>query len=312
MYAIPTMHFFSGHQMLQSVVSLGEMDKNNIQVEHAAKHLNLPFKRFLKNELLTAFKNWLSEQQPDIVLVFGCAYKIPTELFTIPTLGFYNVHFSLLPAYRGKEPVFWQIKNGESTGGITIHQMAADYDTGPVLIQHEMTIFPGENHGLYSGRLSVESVGVIGKGIEKLDGLKSDMLYQQNETGVSYSPAPSVNDIKIDWETQSAKEIENLVNATNPDYGGAITIFRGQPFRILEVNLIELNNPTEFSPGTIVHSDTNYGIFVACKNVQFLRINIVQSSEGIFSGIKLASLGIAAGDRFESPADLSGVIVKMA
>ena len=311
MYAIPSMHFFSGHQMLQGVVSLGEMDKNNIQVEHAAHHLNLPFKRFLKNELLTAFKSWLIEQQPDVVLVFGCAYKIPEELFAIPRLGFYNVHFSLLPAYRGKEPVFWQIKNGESTGGITIHQMAADYDTGPVLIQQEMTIFPGENHGLYSGRLSVESVGIIGQAIEKLNSAKSDMLNQQNETGVSYCPAPAVNDLKIDWETQSAKEIENLVNATNPDYGGAITIFRSQPFRILEVNLADLNNPSEFSAGTIVHSDTNYGIFVACKNAQFLRINIVQSSEGIFSGIKLASLGIAAGERFESAADLPGISIKM-
>lgn len=108
-------------------------------------------------------------------------------------------------------------------------------------------------------------------------------------------------------ETQSAREIESLVNATNPDYGGAITLFRGQPLRILEVNAVGVNNPSEFAPGSIVHSDANYGVLVACKNIEFLRINIVQTSEGILSGFKLAGLGIAAGERFESAANLFGI-----
>jgi methionyl-tRNA formyltransferase len=310
-YSIPAMHFFGREKIFQSVVSFGNVNKNTVQVEHSAELLNLPFKRFLKNQLSTAFKDWLIEAQPDMVLIFGLSYKIPQELFTIPKLGFYSVHFSLLPSYRGRNPIFWQLKNGESIGGITIHQVAEDYDTGPILIQREIPIFPGENHGLFSGRLCLESVGLIDQGIEKLKNASDNMLRNQNDDTVSYCPAPSVDDLKINWEKQSAKEIENLVNAANPDYGGAVTLFRGQPFRILEVNLAELNNPAEFSPGTIVHSDTNYGIFVACKNSQYLRINITQSSEGILSGFKLASLGIAAGERFESATDLLSISINL-
>nr|WP_255496185.1 formyltransferase family protein [Mucilaginibacter sp. FT3.2] len=295
--------------MLHSVVSLGKPDKNNIPVEVNAQHLNVPFKRFLRDELLTGFKNWLIESQPEVVLVFGCAYKLPAELLNIPKFGFYNIHFSLLPAYRGKSPVFWQIKNGENAGGITIHQMTEDYDNGPMLVQQEIPIEPNDTFGLYSGRLAMASTQLIAKGIEKLINTGNELLYPQNESKASYFPGPAIDDLKINWETQSAREIENLVNATNPDYGGAVTLFRGQPFRILEVNQVQVNNPTEAIAGSIVHADINYGIIVACKNMQYLRINIIQSSEGIFSGFKLAALGIAAGERFESAASLFGLTI---
>lgn len=295
--------------MLHSVVSLGKPDKNNIPIEVNAQHLNVPFKRFLKDELLTELKNWLIESQPEVVLVFGCAYKIPAELLNIPKFGFYNIHFSLLPAYRGKSPVFWQIKNGDNVGGITIHQMTEDYDNGPMLVQQEIPVSPNDSFGLYNGRLALESIQLIAKGIKKLTNTGNELLYPQNENKASHFPGPAIDDLKITWETQSAGEIENLVNAANPDYGGAVTLFRGQPFRILEVNQVQVNNPTESIAGSIVHADINYGIIVACKNMQFLRINIVQSSEGIFSGFKLAALGIAAGERFESAASLFGVTI---
>ena len=306
-FSIPCMHYLAGQKMLHSVVSPGAPNKNTVPIELNASHLNIPFKRFLKHELLSELKNWLTEARPDLVLVFGCGYKIPTELFAIPKFGFHNVHFSLLPAYRGKSPVFWQIKNGETEGGITIHQMTESFDSGAMLMQHQTAISPGDTLGLYTARLAMESVQVISKAIEKLLNTGNDLLYPQNEDSASYFPGVGIEDLKINWETQSAKEIENLVNATNAEYGGAISAFRGQPLRIIEVMQIQVTNPADFAPGSIIHADANYGILVACKNTEFLRINIVQTAEGIFSGIKLAGLGIRPGDRFESAANLSGV-----
>lgn len=306
-YSIPAIHYLSGQKMLHSIAIPGTPDKNNIPIELNAQHLNIPCKRFFKNELVTGFKDLLTEAQPDVVLVFGYGYKIPAELFSIPKFGFHNVHFSLLPAYRGKSPVFWQIKNGETDGGITIHQMTESFDSGAMLMQHQVTISHGETLGLLTTRLAMESIQVISKAIEKLINTGNEMLYPQNEERASYFPGVSIADLKINWETQSAREIESLVNAANPDYGGAITAFRGQPLRIIEVMQIQVTNPAEFVPGSIIHADANYGILVACKNTEFLRINIVQTAEGIFSGIKLAGFGIAPGDRFESATDLSGV-----
>ena len=310
-YSIPSINFFCGNKMIHRVVSFGGPNKHSVPVEHTALALGVPFKRFLKNELKTGFREWLTAEQPDLVLVFGCAYKIPEELFTIPKLGFYNIHFSLLPAYRGRNPLFWQLKNGEQVGGITIHKMVEGFDAGPILIQKEMQIFPGENHGLLSGRLSLASVSFIDQALFKLEKENGTALTGQNEDALSYAPEPTVNDLRINWETQSAKEIENLVNATNPDYGGAITLFRGQLFRIFEVSPAELPHDTVYTPGTIVHSDVNYGVFVACKDSKFLKIGIAQLPEGYLSGFKLAQTGIAAGECFQSAPDLTNICVQL-
>ncbi len=288
--------------MIETVVSVGNAAKNNIQLQQAAEQLNVPFKRFKKNEFVAAFKMQLEETQPDLVLVFGLNFKIPAELFNLPRLGFYNVHFSLLPAYRGRNPVFWQLKNCEHLGGITIHKIAEEYDTGPILIQDESPVYPGDSLGIYSARLSLQAAGMLAKAIEKLEHADANALTEQDETKATYCPSSSLDHLRINWETQSAKEIESLVNAANPDYGGAITILRSQMIRILEVTNAQLNNPgaVAFSPGSIVLSDPNYGIFAACKNSEYLRLNIIHSSEGILSGFKLAGMGIQAGERFES------------
>jgi methionyl-tRNA formyltransferase len=295
--SVPTLQFLLNAETVQVVVAPAEVNPFNQQLEQFAIGLNVPFKRFSKAELTTGFKVMLTELRPDLVLTFAFPYKIPTELFDIPKSGFYNVHFSLLPRYRGRTPVFWQLKNGEERGGISVHQVTAEFDEGPLLMQKEVPIAPGTNHGIYSGQLSLESVAVIASAIEKLKNTGNTMLLPQNESSASEAPVPTPLDLSVNWETQSAKEIENLVNATNPDFGGAMTVLRNQLFRLLEVVPADLNNPVEQPPGTIVYADPNHGLFVACKNQQYLRINIVQSSEGILSGFKLAALGIQAGER---------------
>ena len=309
LYSIPAIHHLSGLKMLHSIVIPGAPDKNNIPIELNADHLKVPLKRFPKEEFKTNLKSWLNQAQPDLVLVFGCGYKLPSELFGIPKFGFYNIHFSLLPAYRGSSPVFWQIKNGETITGVTIHKVTDKYDSGPMLAQQQISVSQGETLGLLYGRLAIETIAVIGKAIDKLKTTGDSLLLPQDEGATTYFSRPVADDLKIDWETQSATEIESTVNATNPDYGGAITLFRGQPFRILEVSQVQMNNPAAFAPGSIVHADANYGVIAACKNGQFLRINIAQLAEGIFSGFKLGALGINAGERFENAANLLGIAI---
>ena len=295
--SVPALQFLARSETVQAVVAPIALNPFNQQLEQVAGGLNIPFKRFSRRELATGFKDLLSELKPDLVLSFAYPYKIPSELFGMPKFGFYNIHFSLLPQYRGRYPVFWQLRNGNEAGGISIHQVTAEFDAGPLLMQKEVPIAPGTSHGIYWGRLSLESVAVIASAIEKLKTTGNTMLLPQSDSNASEAPAPGPNDLSINWETQSAREIENLVNAANPDYGGALTLLRGQMLRLLEVAPAELNNPVEQPPGTIVYADVNYGLFAACKNQQYLRINIVNSNEGILSGFKLAALGVQAGER---------------
>jgi methionyl-tRNA formyltransferase len=297
--SIPTCQFLMGSHALQTVICAGEPNPYNQQFEQLVLGLNIPFKRFSKAELKTSFKQLLEELKPDVVLVFAFPYKIPEMLFSIPKFGFYNIHYSLLPRYRGRCPVFWQLKNGDNDGGISIHQVTAEFDKGPILMQKQVQVSPGATHGIFWGGLSLQAVSTVAAALEKLENYGNGLQMEQNEADASEAPAPQLTDFNISWKNQSAAEIEALVNACNPDFGGAATLFRNQALRIFEVSQAELNVPQETLPGTIVYSDPNHGIFVACKDRRFLRLNIIQSNEGLLSGFKLASLGIQAGEQLQ-------------
>jgi len=293
-YAIPAISFLASNQMLQAVVMPDVVHEHNLQVENATKFNNIPFKRFAKKDLRTSFKEWLTQQAPDLVIAYTFSYKIPEELFSISVYGFYNVHYSLLPAYMGPFPVFWQIKNGEKNGGISIHKMDKNFDTGPVFMQQEIAILPGETQGLYSAKLSVFSINLIAELINKIN-IEQPLTLTSTQ---SYYSKPEPKDFTIYWDKNAADEIENLTNACNAEIGGAITTFRGQMIRILEVAKASVNGASTSVPGTIVYSDTTNGIYVACKNAEYLKINILQTAEGIFSGNKFSSMGIQAGEFF--------------
>jgi methionyl-tRNA formyltransferase len=79
----------------------------------------------------------LESYRLDLVIVFGFAWKIPPAVLAIPRLGMMNVHVSMLPKYRGPAPLLWAIRNGDRTGGVTVHWMDEDFDTGNILAQQD-------------------------------------------------------------------------------------------------------------------------------------------------------------------------------
>jgi len=297
-YAIPTINFLASKQMLQAIVMPDVVQPYNQQVETLAKANSIPYKRFAKKELNSAFKEWLIKQAPDIVLGYTFSYKIPEDLFSIPVFGFFNVHYSLLPGYMGPLPVFWQIKNGErESAGITIHKMDKEFDTGPVFRQQVVPISPGETQGLYSAKLSALTVTLIADFVDKIS--SDSPLQPASDSKKSYYSRPEPNDFTINWQNDGAEEIENLTNACNSEIGGAITTLNGQIIKIVEVTKANVTGVEPIpAPGTIVHSDINNGLYVACKGNEYLRINVLQMPEGIFSGNKLATMGLQAGAIF--------------
>ncbi len=288
--------------MIAGVIAALELNPYNVRLEESVSLMGVPFKRFGKSELSLKATQWVENISPDIILVFTFGYKIPKVLLDIPRLGAYNIHFSLLPKYRGIAPLFWQIRNGDLKGGITIHKMDAGFDSGPVVIQAPVDLYPGESQGVYAARLSFLAVETVLTAIDLITEKEpSSYLKTQDESQVSYSKLPKISDLTIAWSVQSATEIINLVNAANPACQGAITIFRGQMIRVLEVSMAMLGEGApQHNPGTIVFADVGQGIFVQCIEGEFLRLNIIEMSEGVLSGFRMAALGVAAGEVFES------------
>ncbi|AXT51505.1 hypothetical protein D1818_11930 [Aquimarina sp. BL5] len=249
-----------------------------------------------KQNINTTFKAWLENKAPDLVLVCGFSIKIPKEVLEIPKYGFLNVHFGKLPENRGPDPLFWSIKQGKKQTAITIHQMDEDWDTGKILVEQPVPIIPGETLGMANSKMSYMLDGVIQKTIRLVTDIKN--FTPQPTKEITYYNRPTEKDTTISWETQSADEIENLVNACNPKYGGATTYYQGSPLRILEVSPVDSQPLLGKTAGEIIHAHPQEGLYVYCKYGKILRINAISSDAGILSGTKFVHLGIRQGHCF--------------
>jgi len=249
-----------------------------------------------RQNIHTRFKTWLEHKAPDVVIVCGFSIKIPKELLSIPTHGFLNIHFGKLPENRGPDPLFWSIKQGKKQTAITIHQMDEDWDTGKILIEQPVSIILGETLGMANSKMST----MLGELTQKALGLLTEPknLRPQSDKNIKYNRKPIEKDTTISWETQTADEIEQLINACNPKYEGATTYYKESPIKILEVSPVDSQPIFGKTAGEIVHAHPQEGLYVYCKYGKILRINIVSSSAGILSGTKFVHLGVRQGHCF--------------
>jgi len=244
----------------------------------------------------TDFKTWLEEKAPDLVMVCGFSIKIPKEVLTLPKYGFLNVHFGKLPENRGADPLFWSIKKGKKQSVITIHQMDEEWDTGKILLEQPVPLIPGETHGMANSKMSYMLGKLTQKSLELI--MNPENLKQQSNKNTKYFNKPTEKDTTIYWETQTADEIEQLVNACNPKYGGATTYYQGSPIKIVEVSPVDSQPLLGKTSGEIVHAHPQEGLYVYCKYGKILRINTINSDAGILSGAKYVHLGVRQGHCF--------------
>jgi len=296
----PSLHFLQNQQMLAGIICPERSTEDILQIQEWANTKAVPVSLITEKTLSSAISEMIRTTAAGLVLAYTFPFKIPVSLFELVKYGFYNVHYSLLPKYRGPAPIFWQLKNGDQNSGITIHKMTGQFDDGPIVSQLLVPVLAGENEGLLNSRLSHLTAGLL-KELADKDFTSTSPQTVHTKEDSSYFGRPAEQDICINWESQTSIEIENLINACNPYCNGAVTFFRGQPLRILEVNPTDSAGAAPAAAGHIVHADQQYGLFVMCADQNILRINIIKMNEGIFTGFKLSAIGIKAGDKFESP-----------
>ena len=147
---------------------------------------------------------WLEELAPDVVCVACWNSIIPARVLNIPQYGFLNVHPSLLPAYRGPYPLFWQFRVGETKTGVSVHWMDAGLDTGDIARQQDIQFEEGLR-GAEADALCARSGGdLLAEVLENLSRGKVERLPQPS--GGSYYPAPSSGDFTLDanWHARRA------------------------------------------------------------------------------------------------------------
>jgi methionyl-tRNA formyltransferase len=164
----------------------------------------------------------LRQLAPDVCVVVAYGHILKPELLAIPARGMVNVHPSLLPALRGAAPVEWAILNGLETTGVTIMQLDAGMDSGPILHQLPHHIIPGTTGGELSEHLAEMGAQAL---IEALalweqDGLK---LVPQDPTRASYAPKLTREIARIDW-SKPAATVARQTWALDPKPGAWATL----------------------------------------------------------------------------------------
>jgi methionyl-tRNA formyltransferase len=177
------------------------------------------------------FVNRLSELAPDCCPVVAYGALLPQAVLDIPRHGWINLHFSLLPAWRGAAPVQHAILAGDQITGATTFRIVLELDAGPIFATVAEPIRPDDNAGDLLRRLSLSGARLL---VDTLDGIEDGTLtptpQPETDAQVSYASKINVEDARIDW-TQPAEVLDRLVRACTPA-PGAWTTFRGERFKI--------------------------------------------------------------------------------
>ena len=181
-----------------------------------------------------AFQDRLRELAPDACPIVAYGGRIPLSALTIPTHGWVNLHFSLLPTWRGAAPVQHAIMAGDEVTGATTFRLEEGLDTGPTFGVMTEVIKPADTSGDLLARLAEGGAGLL---VATLDALEAGDLHAvaQPGEGVSLAPKISVADARIRWGTP-ALAVDRHIRGCTPA-PGAWTTFRGERLKIHPVTL---------------------------------------------------------------------------
>jgi methionyl-tRNA formyltransferase len=173
----------------------------------------------------------LAELAPDCCPVVAYGALLPQRVLDIPQHGWVNLHFSLLPAWRGAAPVQHAILAGNKTTGATTFRIVLELDAGPVFATVTEPIRPDDTAGDLLHRLSVSGARLL---VTTLDGIEDGTLtptpQPESDGQLSYASKISVDDARIDWK-EPADVVDRLIRACFPA-PGAWTTFEGERFKI--------------------------------------------------------------------------------
>ncbi len=194
-------------------------------------------------------RSLLEDASPDVIAVVAYGELLPPRVLALPQAGCVNLHFSLLPRWRGASPVQRAIWAGDPETGITTMVMDEGLDTGPILEQVRVPVTPFDDAGSLGDRLAGVGGPVLERSIRGLvDGTLTPV--PQPTEDVTYAPKLESADRWIDW-SEDAEAIDRRVRALAPS-PGAVTRFRGAVLRIVRGEAFP--GPAG-EPGSILETD---------------------------------------------------------
>jgi len=204
------------------------------------------------------FLAWIRDQRADFGLVLAYGRILPPDVLATPARGFLNLHASILPRYRGAAPITWAIARGEHETGISLMQMDAGLDTGPVFAVRRTPIDDDDTAGDLAARLASLAAEVVREDVARA--VRGDLVaVAQDESNATLAPPLEKQQGRIDWSRPPAA-VHDHVRGMSP-WPGAFTHVGGKLLKVLATRRSAFRVAAD--PGTIVVADAT-GVLVAC------------------------------------------------
>lgn len=236
----------------------------------------------------------LREAEPEVMIVAAYGMLLPSAALNVAPLGAINIHASLLPRWRGAAPIQRALLAGDLETGISIMQMDAGLDTGPVWSRHPLRIAADDDAGTLHDRLAALGAEAIVNSLDTIAGRRGAPVPQPSE-GVTYAHKISKADQDIDWRKPSA-ELERAIRALRPT-PGARTQLRGELLKLWAAQCVD----GEGEPGCVLGAGAD-GVVIACGRGA-LRVTSLQRAGGTRVGAAefLRGAALFAGERLGAP-----------
>jgi methionyl-tRNA formyltransferase len=191
-----------------------------------------------KNLNDTSFTAEIRRLEPDLIVVV--AFRIlPREVYTIPKLGSFNLHASLLPKYRGAAPINWAVMKGEKETGVTTFFLQDKVDTGSILLQTRVPIGPEDTAGSIHDTLSVSGADLVLQTVQLIE-LGKAQPYHQDESLACPAPKIYKENSRIDW-TKPSHTIHNFIRGLSP-HPAAWTTHNGRGMKVFRTVTVDRNS----------------------------------------------------------------------
>ena len=214
----------------------------------------------------------------DIVLTIGYGVLLPLKILTLPKFGFLNLHFSLLPAYRGAAPAQRALLNGETQTGVTVFQLDKGMDTGPIYTQESIEIEPSWRSFELLQHLADLGPGAVQKSFEMIKNQESPKV---QEGAASIAAKIDKAEARLDF-TNEVNKVSNSVRAFTYE-PGAWTLWKGEPFKICSTRI------SSTSKGVVGEvSVIDKSVFVTCANGSLEILRVVPAGKKEMDAIEWA------------------------
>lgn len=276
-FAVPTLQALiaAGHE-IALVASQPDRPVGRTQqltappVKQAALEAGLEVTQPEKIKNNAEFRSRLEGIAPDAFVVVAYGRIIPPWMLTLPRLGCVNLHASLLPKYRGAAPIQWAVAMGETVTGNTTMLLEEGLDTGPILVQQEIPIAPGQTAAELFDVLAKSGAPLV---VKTLAGLDDGTITpaRQDDSRATLAPILTREDGRMDFAKYTGRELWNRWRGFQP-WPGAHTILDGKKLIVHRMQVAQKETPAD--PGTV--EVVQGSILVACAQGTWIQIDELQ------------------------------------